>query len=141
MSQILDIAQLLVACWTLSGKENKIPTSHGLLDRVLEAACNTNKLPEWACKELHFVDSRIGLQCVELPAILDWAQKAELTKAPNPSYKFAEIQVSEWVAKKLLKQLKVSEDNAIKWGRSLRASLDKEEKQPVCINIAGAEEY
>lgn len=141
MSRLHDIAQLLIACWAVSGEDKNIPTSHGLLDRVLKTAYDEKILPEWARKELHFVDSRIGLQCVELPAILDWAQKAQLTTAPNPSYRFTEVQISSWAARKLLQGLQLSETKAKVLGNLLRNGLEKAEKQPLNFDMAGVEEY
>jgi len=73
---------------------------------------------------LRFTDSRVGIQCVELPAILDWAQSAELTSAPNPSYSVAEIKVSAQAARVLLRRLKVEEEDARHWGMLLKHEVD-----------------
>src|SRR5437868_601382 len=105
MTHAHDVAQLLVSCWLLSGDDRSIPTSHGLLDRALKEVTDQTAFTDWARRGLHFVDSRIGLQCVELPAILEWAQRSELTSAPNPSYETTHIQVSERVARQLLRRL------------------------------------
>ena len=124
MTRMHDVAQLLVSCWVLSGKDRSMPTSHGLLDRALMAVAEEEAFPDWMRGELHFVDSRIGLQCVELPDVLDWAQRSELTSAPNPSYETTQIQVSERVAHYLIRHLGVSEEDAKTWGRGLRDAVE-----------------
>jgi hypothetical protein len=122
MNKIKNIAQLLVASWSLSEKK-RIPTSHGVLDRALKDAYDAGMFPPWANGVLHFVDSRVGLQCVELPEILEWAQDAQLTTAPNPSYRYTEIQISDRVAEKLLQRVGVSQEDARKLGAKVFQSL------------------
>ena len=82
--------------------------------------------PAWVRGQLHFVDSRIGLRCVELPDLLGWAQRAQLTSAPNPSYQSTQVQVSDKVARQILRDLNVTEEEAIKWGELLRQFVDVE---------------
>jgi hypothetical protein len=129
MNRLHDVAQLIVSCWTMAGKDkdddNLIPTSHSMLDRALKDLADQKALPVWALNEIHFVDSRIGLQCIELPMILDWAQKAELTSAPNPSYQITQVQIRKPTAKKLLWRLGVSETEASKWGETIRATMER----------------
>src|SRR5690242_17879142 len=108
MKHILNLAQLLVSCWVVSGDDRTIPTSQLLLDRALQIATEKGIFPQWAREKLHFVDSRIGLQCVELSTILKLAQTAQLTSAPNPSYQKTVVQISPEVAEYLLQQLEVS---------------------------------
>jgi hypothetical protein len=120
MKKLHEFAQLLVASWRLGANKNKIPTSHGVLDRALKIAYDQNAFPEWARSSLRFTDSRVGIQCVELPEILDWAQSAELTSAPNPSYSVADIKVSDRAARILLRRIGVDETQA----RSLGAILE-----------------
>lgn len=141
MIMIDQLAQLLVSSWRLGSDDSRIPTSHGLLDRVLRIAIGRNVFPEWARNELHFVDSRIGLQCIELPSILDWAQRAELTAAPNPSYQFTDIQVSNKVAKRLLIGLRVSVNDAEKWGKVLREAVASAEEEIQDYDRSQLEEY
>jgi len=135
------LAQLLVSSWKLGGDDARIPTSHGLLDRALKIAVKRKAFPEWAQKELHFVDSRIGLQCIELPSILDWAQRAQLTAAPNPSYQFTLVQVSDKVAKWLLSGLDVSPAEAEKWGKILREAVQSAEEELKEYGGSQLEEY
>ncbi|MFN0197873.1 MAG: hypothetical protein ACKVT0_14100 [Planctomycetaceae bacterium] len=141
MTDIHRLAQLLAACWKVSGENSRIPTSHGLLDRALKKTCESGDFPDWARKRLHFVDSRIGLQCVELPDILEWAQRSQLTSVPNPSYETTEVQISDRIAKHLLSQLGIADQDATKWGQSLRAAMSIAEGQLVGLDQARVEEY
>lgn len=139
---IIDrLAQLIVSSWRLGSDDSRIPTSHSLFDRALRIAIEGNTFPEWARKELHFVDSRIGLQCIELPSILDWAQRAQLTAAPNPSYQFTDVQVSPKVAKRLLFGLGVSADDAEKWGKDLFKAVARAEEEIQDYDKSQLEEY
>lgn len=135
------LAQLIVACWKLGGGTARIPTSHGILDRALKAVTDNGGFPEWARNRLHFVDSRIGLQCVELPSILEWAQRAQLTTAPNPSYETTEVQVSDRVAHRLLMDLEVPESSASAWGNDLRKAINEAKETLAGLNHATIEEY
>jgi hypothetical protein len=121
MSELHSLAKLLVCSWTLGETERQdLPTSHGILDRALQLVRDEGSFPEWVWRELHFADSRVGLQCVELPDILDWAQTAELTEVRNPSYRGTRIKIDQRTARRLLASLRVSEDEASRWGRTLR---------------------
>jgi hypothetical protein len=121
MSELHRLAKLLVCSWTLGETERQdLPTSHGILDRALQLVRDEGSFPEWVWKELHFADSRVGLQCVELPDILDWAQTAELTEVPNPSYRRTRIKIDQGTARRLLSSLNISEDEARRWGETLR---------------------
>jgi len=147
MNQLHKVAQLLVSSWSLATEATQLPTptqlptSNGVLDRALKAAYDSGALPAWAREEIHFADSRIGLQCVELPAILDWAQAAELTSAPNPSYRFAELKVSSQVARKLLRKLKVSEEDARALGNLLKESIQQSKSDVRELDAVGADIY
>ena len=125
MRHLLDTTELLIASWILGGDGDRIPTSHGILDRALKLAVGDKTCPPWVRDQLHFVDSRIGLQCVELPALLDWAQRAQLTSAPNPSYQSTQVQISGKAARLMLLDLDVTEEEAIKWGILLRQIVDE----------------
>ena len=129
MAEIHQITQLLVASWVLGGGDRKMPTSHGLLDLALKRTCDKGAFPEWMRKQLHFANARTGLLCVELPTILDWAQTAELTEAPNPSYRFAQVQIDEETARELVKGLGVAEQDAANWGKILVECLKAAEEK------------
>ena len=138
---IHDVADVLISSWVVCGAGKKIPTSHGLLDRALKKALDRGALPEWARNKLHFVDSRIGLQCVELASILEMAQRVNLTAAPNPSYRSTEIQVSETVAKRLLRKLGVTTDDAIEWGDIIKREVETAKKTLEAFPEPVIEEY
>ena len=134
MNGLHRLARLLICSWTLGETEGQdLPTSHGILDRALQLAREEGIFPEWAWTELHFADSRVGLQCVELPDILDWAQTAELTEVPNPSYRRTRIKIDQVTARRLLANLRVSEEEARRWGKVLheKATLAVREFEPV----------
>jgi hypothetical protein len=136
-----DVAQMLVSCWVLSDEEDRsIPTSHGLLDRALYRTMEATAFPDWMRQELQFTDSRIGLQCVGLPDVLDWAQRSELTSAPNPSYHSLQVQISPRVARRLLRDLGVAEDDAASWGKALREGLEKAKDELMEYNLSATEE-
>ena len=135
------LAQLLILSWRLGSDDLRIPTSYGLLDRALRIAIERNAFPKWVHNELHFVDSRVGLQCVELPSILEWAQRAHLTVTPNPSYQFTDIQVSKKVANRLLDSLGITADDAAKWGKILREALSSAEEEMQEYETVQLEEY
>jgi hypothetical protein len=141
MNQLHKVAQLLVSSWSLGAGGQRVPTSNGVLDRALKSAYDSGALPAWVREEIHFANSRIGLQCVELPAILDWAQAAELTSAPNPSYRFAELKVSPRVARVLLRKLKVSEKDAGALGKLLKDSIDRSKSDVRELDAVGADIY
>lgn len=126
MMHLLDTAELLVTSWILSGEGDRVPTSHGILDRSLQAAVNDEACPSWVRDQLHFVDSRVGLQCIELPAVLNWAQRAQLASAPNPFRQSTHLLISARAARRLLGDLDVKEEVAIKWGRLLRKNVGAE---------------
>ena len=129
MDRLHDVARLLISSLALAigEKDRKIPTSHGILDRAIKDALE--RFPEWARKEIHIADSRVGWQCIELPAILGWAQAAELTSAPNPYYRLTELQVGSRVAKILLKRLEVPEEDAKLLGEALMASINSHQQE------------
>ena len=141
MGHLLDTTEVLVASWILGDGGDRIPTSHGILDRALKTALEREAFPPWLREQLHFVDSRIGLQCVELPALLDWAQRAQLTTAPNPSYQSTQVQISPSAARKILSDLGVSEDDAVQWGRLLRHAVDETSNMMSAYPEPAIEEY
>jgi hypothetical protein len=122
MNRMHRLAKLLVCSWTLGGEELDLPLAHGILDRALQIARDRHAFPPWFWEQVHFADARIGLQCVELSAILDWAQTAELTEVPSPAYPRARVKISPAVARRMLADLDVAATDAVAWGRSLRAA-------------------
>lgn len=98
MSGRYDQAELLAALWKLGADEVMMPTSHGLLDRALEAL-SSELPPELA--ELSFSTTSVGRRCYELPDILLAAQEAMLTSEPNPTYLSTVVTLSPEQAKEL----------------------------------------
>ena len=141
MTHMLDISEILVASWALAGNGERIPTSHGILDRALKEAVQHDTCPPWVRDNLHFVDSRIGLQCVELPSLLDWAQRAQLTSAPNPSYQSAQIQISKMAARDLVSSLNVTAEDARLWGEHLKTLVDGSSGSTSDNSAMAIEEY
>lgn len=139
----LDTIEVLIISWILGGESDRdrIPTSHGILDRALQAAVDQGAFPSWFHEELTFVDSRIGLQCVELPSLLNWAQRAQLTTAPNPTYHSTQVQISRDAALKILSELNLAEEDATKWGTVLRQAVDTERESMSDFPDAAIEEY
>lgn len=139
----LDTIEVLIISWILGGESDRdrIPTSHGILDRALQTAVHQGAFPSWFREELNFVDSRIGLQCVELPSLLNWAQRAQLTTAPNPTYHSTQVQISRAAALKILSELNLAEEEATKWGTILRQAVDTERESLSDYPDAAIEEY
>ena len=141
MQHALDTTELLIASWILGEGGERIPASHGILDRALKIAVEREAFPDWFRKRLHFVDSRVGLQCVELPELLDWAQRALLTTAPNPSYHWAQVQISPEAARQILSDLDIGEKEAREWGHLLRKSVDEVQDLMSAYPDPAIEEY
>lgn len=141
MQHPLDATELLIASWILGGGDDRIPTSHGILDRALKIAVEHDACPSGIRTQLHFVDSRIGLRCVELPVLLDWAQRAQLTTAPNPSYQSTQVQISPKAARRILSSLGVTEPDAAHWGQHLRATVDEVSRSMSAYADPAIEEY
>jgi hypothetical protein len=121
MSRLYPLAKFLVCCWRLGGEENEpIPSFHGILDRALELARERQALPPWVWEGLHFSDTRVGLQCLELPGILDWAQTAELAAFVSPAFQALAVKIDAPTARRLLEDMGVSAEEAAGWGRALR---------------------
>ena len=143
MTHLHDVAELLIASWILGGEkeDDRIPTSHGILDRALELAVERGAFPPEVRDELHFVDSRVGLRCVELPEILVWAQRALLTTVPNPTYQSTQIQISHHAARRILSDLGYTKDNAAEWGKILRAAVNEVREEMHAYPEPAIEEY
>jgi len=104
-------AELLVALWKLGSQEPMLPTSHGILDRALNAM--KEKLPP-ELGSLSFSPTSIGLRCYELPDILLAAQEAMLISDLS-----ALVTISEDVAKEIVLSHGVDIDEAIRVGSEL----------------------
>lgn len=74
-------AELLTALWKLGAGNERLPTSHGILDRALKQVLS--ELPTELTDDLTFGVTGVGLRCYELPDILLAAQEAMLTSEPT----------------------------------------------------------
>lgn len=119
-----EMANFLVAAWRLAKPGERLPTSHGVLDRALEAV--QNRLPIQFQGELTFVDSPIGRLCRELPDILRAAQESYLTSEPNPTYLTSEIKIGAAAAMDLLDRLSIKIEDGKLFGLALADNVDRE---------------
>ena len=129
MNELLPLTELLYSCWIISGgtseAKQSLPTSRGLLDVALKTAIDKGAFPDWARKQLHFVNGRMGLVCPELPVIQRLATSLKITSEPNPSYVKTDVVVGETVALRSLAFLGISEEDAKGWGKCLRDAVEK----------------
>jgi hypothetical protein len=138
--RIYDVAELVVASWKLANGGERMPTSHGILDRALNELVTDPELPKWVGNSLTFADTRVGLRCLELPEILDSAQENGLTSEPNPTYVTTAIKIDDLICRRMLRDLEISEDAARRWGARIKevaTRLSREnEAKPVLIDVA-----
>jgi hypothetical protein len=122
MNENYRLAELIVAAWRLAnGPEVRMPTSHGILDRALADLLREEKtIPGWVKDNLTFADTRVGMRCLELPTILDCAQESFLTSEPNPTYAATAIKVDDLICQRMLRDLKIGTEDAVRWGKRLR---------------------
>jgi hypothetical protein len=138
MIETYNLAELIVASWKLANANERIPTSHGILDRALrDLVDQAPDIPSWVRESLTFADTRVGLRCLELPEILDRAQESFLTSEPNPTYVSTAVKIDELVSLRMLRDLGIGAEQARTWGRRLKAVADdvvkKDNEKPVTI--------
>jgi hypothetical protein len=115
-------AELLSALWLLgNGNEERIPTSHGILDRALKDCLDV--LPAELRDGLSFGVTSVGLRCYELPDILLAAQEAEFTTEPNPTYLSSMVTLDEVAARQIAVAHGLSTVNAREIGGILKKSV------------------
>jgi len=119
-----ELANYLVATWRIARPGEKLPTSHGVLDRALEKM--QPMLPERFQSTLTFVETPIGRLCRELPDILRAAQESYLTSEPNPTYRTAEVKIDTAAALNLLDELSIEIDDGKAFGAALAQNVDDE---------------
>jgi hypothetical protein len=117
-----DYAELIAALWKLGADQERMPTSHGILDRALHEV--REKLPEPYRQGLTFGMTSVGLRCFELPDILLAAQDALITSEPNPTYLATEIALSEGSARKIVVRNGLSTAQAREIGQQIKAQVD-----------------
>ena len=136
------LAEFIVAAWRLAnGPDDRMPTSHGILDRALEDLVREEAgIPAWVKENLTFADTRVGLRCLELPSILDCAQESFLTSEPNPTYASTAIKVDDLISRRMLRDLKIEQDDAVRWGKRLRKvtgdMVAEDSEHPVVVSTA-----
>jgi len=124
MASKYELAELLTAIWKLgAGPEARLPTSHGILDRALEAS--RDKLPERLRSALTFGVTGVGLRCFELPSILLAAQEAMLTSEPNPTYLSTIVTVDEDSARQIAVANGLSTKEAQAIGKALHEQVKR----------------
>ena len=119
-----ELAEFLVAAWRLTRPGERLPTSHGVLDRAL--AQSLDEMPPRLAEALTFVETPVGRLCEDVPDILRAAQESYLTSEPNPTYKTSEVKVSIEEAEELLRDLDVGVAEARKFGEALSAAMESE---------------
>ncbi len=119
-----ELANYLVATWRIARPGEKLPTSHGVLDRALEKV--QPMLPERFRSTLTFIETPIGRLCRELPDILRAAQESYLTSEPNPTYRTAEVKIDTAAALDLLDDLSIEIDDGKEFGVALARNVDEE---------------
>lgn len=122
MRELFEIAEFLAASWKLANPEERMPTSHGVLDEALYAV--KDLLPEAYREVLTFGNTRVGWRCYELPQILYCAQANLLTSEPNPTYLTTSIQIDPGAARRLLKRRSLPIPEARQFGERLKAASD-----------------
>jgi len=122
VARFQDLTEVMVASWILGGEDERIPTFGGHFDRALRTALEQGAFGDWG-RELHFVDSRVGLRCVELPSLLNWAQRAQLTTTPDMSSSWTQVVVGARAARLMLTDLGVAVSEATAWGKLLRTAV------------------
>jgi len=128
MSSRFESAALLAALWRLGSEKGKrMPTSHGILDRALNAC--VNDLPAPLKSSLSFGNTSVGLRCYELPDILLAAQEALITSEPNPTYLSTDVTLDESEARQIVLSFGLSTAIGKSVGERLVARATDIEKQ------------
>lgn len=123
MSNAFKLAEFLISAWKIGARDgDKIPTSHGVLDRALFDL--KDDLPEQFRDNLTFGTTRVGDRCYELPEILYAAQANLLTSEPNPTYTTTQLQIGNEVAYGLLFNMGVDAFEAEDFGKKLSRKVD-----------------
>lgn len=124
-----DFAEVLVAAWVLSdilgdSESQPLSAASGELDRALQKALECGAFPvEWR-SQLHFVDARTGLRCVELEDILLAAQRAGFVE-PDVTFRETWVKIGLRAAHVLLRRQSLSEEDVRKWGLVLRDAINQ----------------
>ena len=123
MSTRFENAELLTALWLLGAEGERLPTSHGILDKALKECMAV--LPPALSASLSFGVTGVGLRCYELPDILLAAQEALLTTEPNPTYLSSLVTLDEDSARQIVLSHGLSTSKAREIGESLLAAVKR----------------
>lgn len=123
MSSRYDYAELIAALWKLGAGQERMPTSHGILDRALQDVLPD--LPERYREGLTFGMTSVGIRCFELPDILLAAQDALLTSEPNPTYLSTDVALDADSAREIVVRNGLSTRAATELGEKLKARVDE----------------
>ncbi|MBL0951115.1 MAG: hypothetical protein IBJ08_10595 [Pseudomonas sp.] len=116
-----QIAELLTALWRLGAPDERMPSSHGILDRALFELREV--LPDTLVHGLTFSNSSVGLRCLQLPSILLAAQEALLTSEPNPTYLSTQVTLDDDLARQIAVGAGLSTSEARRLGGMLRDAV------------------
>lgn len=122
-----DYAEFITALWKLGADSERMPTSHGVLDRAIEDILP--RLPEEFQRGLSFGMTSVGRRCYELADILLAAQDALLTSEPNPAHFSTEIMLDDESAREIVVRNGLSTREARELGRALKARVDELRKR------------
>lgn len=126
MDRTHDLTALFLASWRLGADREEIVGPPGALDRAMQLWVEQDDppLPAWAKGSLHFTVGQLGVRCLELRHILAYAQHLQLVERPNPSYQRVAVTLDDDTACDLAADAGISEEEARRWGQTLRASLE-----------------
>ena len=121
MANRYERAELLAANWKLGAQDERLPTSHGILDRAIKD--EFEGLPPALADGLTFSVTGVGLRCLELPDILLAAQEAMLTTEPNPTYLSTIVTLDSEEARQTVLSYGLSTAQAATIGERLREAV------------------
>lgn len=123
MAGRFDGAEILASLWRLGAGDERLPTSHGILDVALKECLEA--LPRALRDNLSFGVTGVGLRCYELPDILLAAQEALLTTEPNPTYLSTMVTLDESSARQLALSHGIKPADAREIGRQLHTAIQR----------------
>lgn len=121
------VAELLTALWRLGAPDERMPSSHGILDRALFDL--RDHLPAALVGDLTFSRSSVGLRCLQLPAILLAAQEALLTSEPNPTYLSTQVTLDDDHARQIAVGAGLSTSEARRIGQLIKDAVHSVKEQ------------
>ena len=122
MRELFQMAEFLAASWRLANGNERMATSHGVLDEALHETVDA--LPDQLKDALTFGNTRVGFRCYELPDVLYCAQANLLTSEPNPTYLTTAVQIDEGAARRLIKRQSLDVGKAREFGLKLQDAIE-----------------